>query len=109
MTATVPHNPRTDNLACTSVDGNETHKQHRSRLPAASIALGTLSIATFWIVGLGFALGITAAICGAIATARPTIADDEATSLRALLGIVAGAAGITISTGAALLPLLAQL
>ncbi|TSD40563.1 hypothetical protein FFI94_032300 [Rhodococcus sp. KBS0724] len=73
------------------------------------MVLGTLSIAAFWIVELGFALGITAAICGTVATARPTVADDEAASLRALLGIVAGTAGITISTGAALLPLLTQL
>ncbi|NRI67675.1 hypothetical protein FEZ60_19330 [Rhodococcus sp. MS16] len=73
------------------------------------MALGTLSIATFWTVGLGFALGITAALCGTVATSRPSVADDEAASLRALLGIVAGAAGITISTGAALLPMLAQL
>ncbi|MDV8070647.1 hypothetical protein R4P64_29365 [Rhodococcus sp. IEGM 1366] len=109
MSTTAPHSPHTDNPMCTSVDGNETEKQHRSRLPAASIALGTLSIATFWIVGLGFALGITAAVCGTIATSRPTVADNEAASLRALLGIVAGAAGITVSTGAALLPMLAQL
>lgn len=109
MTTTVPRSLHTDNPKCTSLNGNETKKQHLSRLPAASIALGTLSIATFWIAGLGFVLGIIAAICGALATSRPTVADDEAASLRALLGIVAGAAGITISTGAALLPMLAQL
>ncbi|MDJ0441654.1 hypothetical protein [Rhodococcus qingshengii] len=105
---TVPHRPHTDPM-CTSADGNETEEQRRSRLPAASIALGTLSIATFWIVGLGLALGVTAAVCGTIATSRPTVADDEAASLRALLGIIAGTAGVTVSTGAALLPMLAQL
>lgn len=109
MTTTVPHSPHADEPMCTSVDFNETKEQHGSRLPAMSIAVGTLSIATFWIVELGFALGITAAVCGTVATSRPMVADDEAASLRALLGIVAGAAGVTVSTGAALLPMLAQL
>lgn len=109
MTTTVPHSLHHDDPTCTSVCSNETKGQHHSRLPAASITIGTLSIATFWIVGLGFVLGITAAVCGAVATSRPTVADDEAASLRALLGIVAGAAGITVSTGAALLPMLTQI
>ncbi|MCC4306703.1 MULTISPECIES: hypothetical protein [Rhodococcus] len=108
MTA-VPHSPRTDDPMCTSLADNKTEQHHRSRLPAASIALGTLSIAAFWLVGLGLALGIAATICGAIATTRPAVTDDEAASLRALLGIVAGAAGITVSTGAALFRVLGQL
>ncbi|ROZ42907.1 hypothetical protein EEB13_30020 [Rhodococcus sp. WS3] len=60
-------------------------------------------------VGLGFVLGVAAAVCGTVATSRPAVADDEAASLRALLGIVAGAAGIIVSAGAALLPMLAPL
>ncbi|MDF3312852.1 hypothetical protein P3H15_48875 [Rhodococcus sp. T2V] len=47
-------------------------------------------------------------MCGAIATSRSAVADDEAASLRALLGIVAGAAGITVSA-ITLLPMLAHL
>ncbi|MBT2273800.1 hypothetical protein J7E69_20425 [Rhodococcus enclensis] len=70
---------------------------------------GALSISVFWIVELSFALGVTAAICGAVATSRPTVADSEAASLQALLGIVAGTVGINISTDAALLPMLAEL
>ncbi|MBQ7803036.1 MAG: hypothetical protein IJ372_00135 [Rhodococcus sp.] len=73
------------------------------------MTLGALSISAFWIIELSFALGVTAAICGAVATSRSTVADSETASLRALLGIVAGATGITISTGAALLPMLARL
>ena len=45
---------------------------------------------------------------GAVATSRSAVADDEAASLRALLGVVAGAAGITVSA-IALFPILAQL
>ncbi|WP_230990327.1 hypothetical protein [Rhodococcus oxybenzonivorans] len=90
-----------------SVDHNEKRK-HCSRLPALSIALGALSIASFWVVGLGFLLGVAAVVCGAIATSRSAVVDDEAASLRALLGVVAGAAGITVSA-IALLPMLAHL
>jgi hypothetical protein len=105
---TAPYSPRTDNLMCTSYGGNETEQHHRSRLPAASMTLGALSIVAFWMVGLGFVLGVAAAVCGTVATSRPEVADDEAASLRALLGIVAGAAGIIVSAGAALLPMLTQ-
>ncbi|TQC42729.1 hypothetical protein EEB14_47205 [Rhodococcus sp. WS4] len=73
-----------------------------------SITLGALSIASFWVIGLGFILGVAAIVCGAIATSRSTVADDEAASLRALLGIVAGVAGIIVSA-IALFPMLAQL
>ncbi|MCQ4122102.1 hypothetical protein [Rhodococcus tibetensis] len=82
------------------------NRQHGSRLPAVSITLGALSIRSFWMVGLGFILGVTAVLCGAIATLRSSVAEDEAASLRALLGVVAGAAGITTSA-IALLPMLA--
>ena len=111
MTATIPRNPRTANPMNSSVDRNDTHThtQQPSRLPTAAITIGALSISVFWIVELSFALGVTAAICGAVATSQSTVADSEAASLRALLGIVAGTAGITISTGAALFPMLAEL
>ncbi|MHA4854180.1 hypothetical protein L1080_032255 [Rhodococcus sp. MSC1_016] len=91
-----------------SVDRNEKRKQQRSRLPAVSIAFGTLSVASFWVLGLGFLLGVAAVVCGAIATSRSAVIDDEAASLRALLGVVAGAAGITVSA-IALFPMLAHL
>jgi len=109
MTATIPGNPQTANPMYPSVDHNDPHTQQPSRLPTASIIIGALSISAFWIIELSFALGVTAAICGAFATSRSTVADSETASLRALLGIVAGATGITISTGAALLPMLAKL
>ncbi|MHA4854984.1 hypothetical protein L1080_036580 [Rhodococcus sp. MSC1_016] len=101
MTVAVPR-------LCSSVDGNKKRTQHCSRLPAVSIALGLLSVASFWVVGLGFLLGVAAVVCGAVATSRSAVADDEAASLRALLGVVAGAAGITVSA-IALFPMLAHL
>nr|WP_271212532.1 hypothetical protein [Rhodococcus wratislaviensis]GLK39081.1 hypothetical protein GCM10017611_59510 [Rhodococcus wratislaviensis] len=109
MTAAVPRSPRADNRMCSSADGTgtENRKRHGSRLPALSIALGALSVAAFWVVGLGFLLGVAAVVCGAVATSRSAVADDEAASLRALLGVVAGAAGITVSA-IALFPMLAQ-
>ncbi|MFE7420181.1 hypothetical protein [Rhodococcus sp. NPDC057529] len=107
MTAAVPHCPRADNCMSSSLDTNETGQQHGSRLAAVSIALGAVSVASFWVVGLGFVLGIAAVVCGAFATSRSADADDEAASLRALLGVVAGAAGITVSA-IALFPMLAQ-
>ncbi|MFC9763586.1 hypothetical protein [Rhodococcus jostii] len=88
-----------------STDCDEKAKLHGSRLPAVSIILGALSIGSFWVVGLGFVLGVAAVLCGAIATSRSSVADDEAASLRALLGVVAGAAGITASA-IALFPVL---
>ena len=53
MTAAVPHSPRADNCMRSSIDANETGNQHGPRLPAVSIALGALSVATFWVVALG--------------------------------------------------------
>ena len=108
MTAAVPHSPRADHCLSASTDTNVPEEQHGSRLPALSIALGALSVASFWVVGLGFILGIAAVVCGAVATSRSADAEDEAASLRALLGVVAGAAGITVSA-IALFPMLAQL
>ncbi|MFD9664024.1 hypothetical protein ACFWAY_20730 [Rhodococcus sp. NPDC059968] len=105
MTATVPRGSRADNGVCSS-GSEEVWTRHGSRLPAVSIILGALSIGSFWVVGLGFALGVAAVLCGAIATLRSSVADDEAASLRALLGVVAGAAGITVSA-IALFPMLA--
>lgn len=109
MTATIPRNPHPGSPMCPSVDRTEAHTQQPSRLPTASITIGALSISAFWLIELSFVLGVTAAICGAVATSRSTVADSEAASLRALLGIVAGTAGITTSTGVALLPMLAEL
>ena len=103
-----PHSPHADDHLRSSVDGNETGQQQGSRLPAVSIALGALSVASFWVVGLGFILGVAAVVCGAAATSRSAVADDEAASLRALLGVVAGVAGITVSA-IALFPMLAHL
>ncbi len=82
--------------------------RHGSRLPFASIILGALSIASFWVVGLGFVLGLSAVACGAFATSRSGVAGDEPASLRALLGVVAGVAGITMSA-IALFPVLEYL
>ncbi|WP_009473043.1 hypothetical protein [Rhodococcus sp. JVH1] len=113
MTAAVPRSPRADNRMSSADDngngnGNENRKRHGSRLPALSITLGALSVASFWVVGLGFLLGVAAVVCGAVATSRSAVADDEAASLRALLGVVAGVAGITVSA-IALFPVLVQL
>ncbi|PBC39233.1 hypothetical protein CJ179_34765 [Rhodococcus sp. ACS1] len=73
-----------------------------------SIALGALSIASLWVFGLGFVLGVSAVVCGALAASRSGVADDEPASLRALLGVVAGVAGITVSA-IALFPVLEYL
>ena len=108
MSTAVPRNPCAEHRMCSSVDGNEIPKRHGSRLPVVSIALGALSVASFWVVGLGFILGVAAVAFGAIATSRSAVAVDEAASLRALLGVVAGAAGITVSA-IALFPMLAHL
>ncbi|WP_375154203.1 hypothetical protein [Rhodococcus opacus] len=108
MTAAVPRSSRAARRVCTSADSNERTQRHGSRLPAVSITLGALSIASFWVIGLGFILGAAAIVCGAIATSRSAVADDEAASLRALLGVLAGVAGITVSA-IALFPMPAQL
>ncbi|MFE7423344.1 hypothetical protein [Rhodococcus sp. NPDC057529] len=66
------------------------------------------SIASFWVFGLGFALGLCAIFYGAVATTRSRVANDEADPLRALLGIVAGVPGISVSE-IALFPILEYL
>ncbi|PBC35056.1 hypothetical protein CJ179_50095 [Rhodococcus sp. ACS1] len=73
-----------------------------------SIALGALSIASFWVFGLGFVLGVSAVVCGVIAVSCSGVSDDEPASLRALLGVIAGVAGITVSA-IALFPVLEYL
>lgn len=84
MTTAGPHSPRADHRMCSSADSNETPKNHGSRLPVVSMALGALSVTSFWVVGLGFILGVAAVVCGAIAASRSAVVDDEAASLRAL-------------------------
>ncbi|WP_252189627.1 MULTISPECIES: hypothetical protein [unclassified Rhodococcus (in: high G+C Gram-positive bacteria)] len=91
-----------------SADTPERPARRSSRLPTVSIVLGALSIPSFWVFGLGFVLGLCAVVCGAFATTRTAVADDEAASLRALLGIVAGVAGIMVSA-IALFPILEYL
>ncbi|WP_043824826.1 hypothetical protein [Rhodococcus opacus] len=65
-----------------------------TRLSDAAIMFGALSIATFWMFGLGIALGAAALVAGALALRHPDIADHESTSLEALLGMLAGVCGI---------------
>ncbi|WP_231914120.1 hypothetical protein [Rhodococcus sp. LB1] len=108
MTAAVPHSPRADNRMCSSTDGigSENRKRHGSRLPALSIGRcpwrrsGWSDSASSWAWPRWSAEPSP--------RLRSTVADDEAASKRALLGIVAGAAGITVSA-IALFPMLAQL
>jgi hypothetical protein len=108
MTPTVPRESDAIRHMRSSTRGNQGPKRLRSRLPTVSILMGVLSIASFWVFGLGFVLGVGAIACGALATSRPAVADDEAASLRALLGVLAGVAGITVSV-IALFPMLAHL
>ena len=105
MTTAAPCEPHADGCSF-----RHPRRRHRggSRLPTVSIMLGALSVASFWVFGLGFVLGLCAVVCGAVATARTAVADDEAASLRALLGIVAGVAGIMVSA-IALFPILEYL
>ncbi|WP_458682517.1 hypothetical protein [Prescottella equi] len=105
MTTTAPHEPGTGRPKV-FLHGPIPH---RSRLPAAAMILGALSLVSFWLFGLGLPLGLGAVVSGLLATSRAATADDEAASLRALLGIVAGTAGITAATIAALIPLQSHL
>ncbi|MDF3311459.1 hypothetical protein P3H15_41470 [Rhodococcus sp. T2V] len=73
-----------------------------------SIISAALSLGSFWVFWLGFALGLCAVVCGSVATSRSAVVDDEAASLRALLGVVTGVAGITVSA-IALFPMLSYL
>jgi len=108
MTAATSRPSGVTSDGCPSVHARRRAPRGGSRLPSVSIALGALSIASFWVVGLGFVLGVSAVVCGAFATSRPGVADDESASLRALLGVVAGVAGITVSA-IALFPVLEYL
>ncbi len=45
---------------CSSGRKRRRRPRGGSRLPTVSIVLGSLSIASFWVVGLGFVLGVTA-------------------------------------------------
>jgi hypothetical protein len=109
MTApAAPCEPPTTSDGRPSAETRQRPARRGSRLPTVSIVLGALSIPSFWVLGLGFVLGLCAVVCGAFATTRTAVADDEAASLRALLGIVAGVAGIMVSA-IALFPILEYL
>ncbi|SEB65822.1 hypothetical protein SAMN04490239_1094 [Rhodococcus koreensis] len=69
------------------------------------MALGAVSLATFWVFGLGFSMGIAAVVCGMLTISRSALAEDEVASLWALLGVIAGVVGGTASAIVALLPL----
>ncbi|MCL2535109.1 MAG: hypothetical protein FWE39_13185 [Nocardiaceae bacterium] len=59
-----------------------------------SIALGALSVITFWTFGLGIVLGLGAIGAGVVASRSEIVADSEPKSLEALFGILSGALGI---------------
>lgn len=108
MNAATPCNSGAAGNESSSTPARPRVPRGRSRLPSVSVLLGALSIASFWVSGLGFILGVSAVVCGALAASRSGVADDDPASLRALLGVVAGVAGITVSA-IALFPVLADL
>ncbi|MFC9838901.1 hypothetical protein ACFVKB_34595 [Rhodococcus sp. NPDC127530] len=108
MTAATPRPSGVTSDKSSSARARRRPPRGGSRLPSVSIALGALSIASFWVFGLGFILGVSAVVCGALAAFRSGVAGDEPASLRALLGVVAGVAGITVSA-IALFPVLEYL
>ena len=57
----------------------------------ASIALGALSVITFWTFGLGIVLGLGAIGAGVVASRSE---ESEPKSLEALFGILSGALGV---------------
>ncbi|RVW09065.1 hypothetical protein EGT67_12980 [Prescottella agglutinans] len=59
-----------------------------------SIALGALSVITFWTFGLGIVLGIGAIGAGVVATRSVTVGDGEPRSLEAVFGILSGVFGV---------------
>ncbi|WP_305091621.1 hypothetical protein [Prescottella sp. R16] len=59
-----------------------------------SIALGALSIVTFWTFGIGIVLGVAAIGVGIVASRSEAAVDDERSSLEALFGILAGTFGV---------------
>ncbi|PTR32310.1 hypothetical protein C8K36_1011362 [Rhodococcus sp. OK519] len=60
----------------------------------ASIALGALSVITFWTFGLGIVLGAGAIVSGVVAARARTPDDAEPRSLEPLFGILSGALGV---------------
>ncbi|QBJ94800.1 hypothetical protein ERC79_01580 [Rhodococcus sp. ABRD24] len=58
-----------------------------------ALALGALSVITFWTFGLGILLGLGAVATGVFAT-RGDVEYDESRSLEALFGILSGVLGI---------------
>ncbi|MGF7123764.1 hypothetical protein [Rhodococcus sp. AG1013] len=61
-----------------------------------SLALGALSVITFWTFGLGILLGIGAIVTGVAASRAVDVEDDEPKSLEALFGALSGALGVTV-------------
>lgn len=59
-----------------------------------SIALGALSVITFWTFGLGIVLGIGAIGAGVVASRSEVVVDGEPKSLDALFGILSGVFGV---------------
>ncbi|MGV9870527.1 hypothetical protein [Rhodococcus koreensis] len=108
MTAATPPESGATSDGSSSACARPRPPRRRSRLPSVSFALGVVSLASFWVSGLGFVLGVCAVVCGAIAASRSGAAEDEPASLRALLGVVTGVAGIIVSA-IALFPVLEYL
>lgn len=59
-----------------------------------SIALGALSVITFWTFGLGIVLGLGAIGAGIVASRSEAVEDSESKSLEALFGILSGGFGV---------------
>ncbi|QCQ91443.1 hypothetical protein [Rhodococcus sp. SGAir0479] len=59
-----------------------------------SIALGALSVITFWTFGLGIVLGLGAIGAGVVASRSEAVEDSEPRSLETLLGILSGGFGV---------------
>ncbi|MFZ2176193.1 MAG: hypothetical protein WAW17_19580 [Rhodococcus sp. (in: high G+C Gram-positive bacteria)] len=58
-----------------------------------AVMLGALSVVAFWTFGLGVLLGVGAVVAGTVARARVAKA-DEPVPIEAVIGAVAGVAGI---------------
>lgn len=59
-----------------------------------SIALGALSVITFWTFGFGILLGVGAVLSGGVAMRARTPGRAQSRSLEALFGILSGALGV---------------
>lgn len=70
----------------------------RLRRPGSdtAIALGALSVVTFWTFGLGIVLGLAAIGTGVLASRSEDVEDSESKSLEALFGILAGTFGVAV-------------